>query len=69
MSSLKQLINCGKYYMSTLSAIRYNEKIKAFYKQPVEKGKPKKVAIVACMRKLLRILNAMLRKHEDFQTA
>ena len=55
-------------YMSTLSAIRHNEKIKAFYKHLLEKGKPKKVAIVACMRKLLRILNAMLRKQENFQT-
>jgi transposase len=56
-------------YMATLSAIRYNPKLNAFYNQLVQRGKAKKVAIVACMRKLLRILNAMLRKQEDFQIA
>jgi transposase len=48
-------------YMATLTAIRYNPVIKAFYERLVGAGKPKKVAIVACMRKLLTILNAMLR--------
>lgn len=48
-------------YMSALSAIRYNPVLKAFYQRLVQAGKPKKVAIVACMRKLLTILNAMLR--------
>jgi transposase len=48
-------------YMATLSAIRYNPVIKAFYERLVAAGKPKKVALVACMRKLLTILNAMLR--------
>lgn len=48
-------------YMATLSAIRFNPAIKAFYDRLVAAGKPKKVAIVACMRKLLTILNAMLR--------
>ena len=48
-------------YMATLSAIRFNAVIKAFYDRLVAAGKPKKVAIVACMRKLLTILNAMLR--------
>jgi transposase len=48
-------------YMATLSAIQHNPVIKAFYARLVAAGKPKKVAIVACMRKLLTILNAMLR--------
>jgi len=48
-------------YMATLSAIRYNPAIRAFYERLVAAGKPKKVALVACMRKLLTILNAMLR--------
>ena len=48
-------------YMATMSAVRFNPPIKAFYGRLVDAGKPKKVAIVACMRKLLTILNAMLR--------
>lgn len=48
-------------YMSTLVATRYNPVIAALYNRLVERGKPKKVAIVACMRKLLIISNAMIR--------
>ncbi len=48
-------------YMATLAAIRFNAVIKHFYARLVTAGKPKKVAIVACMRKLLTILNAMVR--------
>jgi transposase len=48
-------------YMATLSAIRFNPVIKVFHSRLIEAGKPNKVAIVACMRKLLTILNAMLR--------
>jgi transposase len=48
-------------YMATLSAITHNPVIKAFYSRLIAAGKAKKVAIVACMRKLLTILNAMLR--------
>ncbi len=48
-------------YMATLVAIRYNPPIRAVYQRLVRAGKPKKVAIVACMRKLVVILNAMLR--------
>jgi len=40
--------------------------IKRFYDRLVEAGKPKKVAIVACMRKLLTILNAMVRTGKDW---
>ena len=48
-------------YMATLSAARHNPRIKAFYDRLVSSGKAKKVALVACMRKLLTILNAMIR--------
>jgi len=48
-------------YMAAIVAIRHNRAIKVFYERLVAAGKPKKVAIVACMRKLLTILNAMLR--------
>lgn len=47
--------------MCALSAIRFNAAIRAFYARLELAGKPKKVAIVACMRKLLTILNAMVR--------
>lgn len=48
-------------YMATLSAKRFNPKIKVFYDRLIAKGKRPKVAIIACMRKLLTIMNAMLR--------
>jgi len=48
-------------YMSTLAAVRCNPVIRAFYQRLVDAGKRKKVALVACMRKLLVILNAMIR--------
>lgn len=48
-------------YMAALAAIRFNAVIRAFYDRLVLAGKPKKVAIVACMRKLLTILNAIAR--------
>ena len=48
-------------YMATLSAVRYNPIIKAFYDRLLSKGKLKKVALVACMHKLLTILNAIMK--------
>jgi transposase len=48
-------------YMATLVAVRHNTVLKAHYKQLVARGKAKKVALVACMRKLLTILNAMIK--------
>ena len=48
-------------YMATLVATRHNPVIRAFYHRLLAAGKPKKVALVACMRKLLTILNAMIR--------
>lgn len=49
-------------FMATLSAVRHNPVLKAFYQRLVAAGKVKKVALVACMRKLMCILNAMLRE-------
>jgi transposase len=48
-------------FMATLSAIRFNAVIRPFYARLLAAGKPKKVALIACSRKLLTILNAMLR--------
>jgi transposase len=53
-------------YMATLTATRYNTVIQAFYRRLIASGKPKKVALVACMRKLLTILNYMLRTHQPW---
>lgn len=47
-------------YMATVSAVRCNAVIRAFFERLCAAGKPKKVAITACMRKLLTILNAMM---------
>lgn len=49
-------------YMATLSAVRYNKPIKAFYQRLLANGKRKKVALTACMRKLLVILNSITKK-------
>jgi transposase len=54
--------------MATLSAIRRNPVIKAFYDR-VSAGKLRKVAIVACMHKLLTILNAMVRSNSRWSPA
>jgi transposase len=54
-------------YMATLVAARFNPVIKAFYERLIQAGKLKKVALVACMRKLLTILNAMLRSGTRWQ--
>lgn len=48
-------------YMSTLSATRFNPVIKTFYQRLIASGKARKVALVACMRKFLTIINAMVR--------
>jgi len=53
-------------YMATLSATQCNPVIKHFYKKLVEQGKHKKVAIVACMRKFITILNAMVRDKKEW---
>jgi transposase len=56
-------------YMAALVATRHNPAIKVFYKRLLAAGKLKKVAIVACMRKLLIILNAMLRDQASWDAA
>jgi transposase len=54
-------------YMATLSASRFNPTIRRFYKRLRSVGKPFKVAIVACMHKLLTILNAMIRDQKTWR--
>lgn len=53
-------------YMATMSAIRFNAVIKPFYERLLAKGKPKKVAIVACMHKILTILNAIVKSNKPW---
>jgi transposase len=54
-------------YMSTLVATRYNPLIQAQYQHLLKRGKLKKVALTACMRKFLTILNAMVRDQQPFR--
>lgn len=56
-------------YMATLAATRHNPVIGAHYRRLCAAGKPRKVALVACMRKLLTILNAMLRNRTPWRTS
>lgn len=55
-------------YMACLSAIRFNPIIRAMFQRLTKKGKLFKVAITACMRKLLTIMNAMIRDHVDWRS-
>jgi transposase len=54
-------------YMATLTATRFNPVIKQFYQRLIAKGKPAKVALTACMRKLLSILNLMVRNQTPWR--
>ncbi|MDO8477802.1 MAG: IS110 family transposase [Candidatus Rokubacteria bacterium] len=54
-------------YMATLTAVRFNPVIAHFYQRLTAAGRPKKVALTAAMRKLLSILNAMLRDQRPWQ--
>ncbi len=54
-------------YMATVSAIMHNPPIKAMYERLKTAGKPSKLAITACMRKLLTILNAMLKNNQTWK--
>jgi len=63
-SSVRQVL-----YMATLTAIRFNPAIQLVYRRLVRAGKPPKLAIVACMRKLLTILNAMARANAPWHPA
>lgn len=53
-------------YMGALVAARWNPVIRVFYERLVAAGKPKKLALVACMRKLLTILNTMVRTQQPW---
>jgi len=54
-------------YMATLSATRFNPTISRFYRRLIEAGKKPKVALTACMRKLIGILNAIVKKRIPWQ--
>jgi len=54
-------------YMAALVGVRHNPALRAFYHRLLERGKPKKVALTACMHKLLTILHAVLRDHTPWQ--
>lgn len=53
-------------YMPMLNAIQHNKPIKAFYQRLIARGKLKKVAVIACMRKLIVFANSMLRNNIDW---
>lgn len=63
----KQVTQGGRHqvrtvlFMAMMSAMQCNPKFKVFYERLVEAGKPKKVAIIACVRKMVVILNSMVR--------
>jgi transposase len=59
----------GALYMAALAAARHNPTIRAFYARLTAAGKPKKVALTACMRKLLTILNAMVAHRTPWRPA
>jgi transposase len=56
-------------YMATVAAIKHNPVIRTFHRRLVTAGRPGKVALTAAMRKLLTILNAILRDHRPWQFA
>jgi transposase len=56
-------------FMAAMSAIRCNVVIKAFYESLIKRGKEKKVAIVACMRKLLVIMNSMVKSGKVWESS
>jgi transposase len=55
-------------YMGALVAVRTNSEMRNFYERLVKAGKPKKLALVACMRKLLTIANAILRDNKPWRS-
>jgi transposase len=58
----------GALYMGALVAARRNPVVRGFYERLLAAGKPKKVALVACMRKLLSILNAVLKHRTPWRS-
>jgi transposase len=69
----KRMINGGRahvratLYMGAVVAMRHNPVIKAFYERLVSRGKSKKLALTACVHKMLVILNAMVRDNLPWQ--
>lgn len=55
-------------YMAAMAAKKYNPVIRKFYERLIQQGKEKKVALTACMRKLLVILNAMMRTNRSWRS-
>ncbi|WP_442505216.1 IS110 family transposase [Novipirellula sp. SH528] len=64
----RQSVRCA-LYMAALSARQYDERLKAFYTRLRKQGKPYKLAMIACVRKLLSTLNQMVRNQETFDTS
>ena len=56
----------ARLFMPTLVAVQHNPVIRRFYQQLLNRGKAKMVALIAAMRKLLTILNVMLKKNESW---
>lgn len=56
-------------FMGAMVAAKYNPILKTFYRRLVEAGKPKKIAIIAVARKLLTILNTIVRDQKPWQPA
>ena len=54
-------------YMAALVAVRFNPQMKAVYERLQSRGKVKKVALVAVMRRLLKIMNAMVRDQRRYE--
>ncbi|MCK5903131.1 MAG: transposase, partial [Cocleimonas sp.] len=67
----RRKIRGGRYrirtvlFMAMLSAIQSNAKFKRIYTRLVDAGKPKKVALIACMRRLMTILNLMVKNDQE----
>lgn len=55
-------------YMATLVAVKHNPALRSFYRRLVEAGKPKMAALTAAMRKLLTVLNALVKTRSDWRT-
>lgn len=68
----KRMIHGGRaavrtaLYMATIASLRWNDQIKCYYQDLLARGKKKKVAIIACVRKLLTVLNAMIRDNKTW---
>ena len=56
-------------YMAALSAIRHNPVVSSTYQRLLNRGRPKKVATIACLRQLLTILNAIVRTKSPWKIA